>query len=60
MERKEDEKEYSKDNKLLSDEKLISREEAPAAKSIAISGGYEQIYVILKNDNSNEVKVIFQ
>ena len=43
MESKEDGKE-SKQDKVS---------EAPSAKSVAISGGYEQIYVILKSESAD-------
>ena len=32
-------------------------QEAPSAKEVAISGGYEQIYVILKNESPVDAKV---
>ena len=48
----------SVDFKLMgSDYKL---QEAPSAKEVAISGGYEQVYVILKSDSPTDVKVSFE
>jgi hypothetical protein len=37
----------------MAESKYDSKEEAPSAKMASISGGYEQIYVILKNSNSS-------